>query len=260
MRNDADAARADLAARFAALSDEAADGEFEAACLVTRTLVPDVDVAALRHEVDMLVAACDRREAPWSFLRDRGFQGLRDGGAMVAGTRMDKVLARKTGIPIALGVLLIHVARGQGLVSRGINFPGHFLVRVGDRLIDPFEMAPVSEADCLSRLASAERPNAFREAGTRLVALRMLNNLKYAFAATARYDRALEMSDYQLAVTPAEASLWLERGEFWLRLGAIAAARADLERSLELAPEGSELARAAASQLERLHGRGDVIH
>src|SRR5438552_2873322 len=70
---------------------------------------------------------------------------------------LNEVLDRRTGIPIALSVVYMEVARRAGLHVDGINFPGHFLVRcpdIGKRataglIIDPFHGgALLSERDC----------------------------------------------------------------------------------------------------------------
>src|SRR5258708_6442305 len=57
-----------------------------------------------------------------------------------------RVVDRRKGLPVALGILYLHTARAQGWESVGLAFPGHFLVRLGDgaeRLIlDPFHGGP----------------------------------------------------------------------------------------------------------------------
>ena len=40
------------------------------------------------------------------------------------------VIDRRCGIPISLSVLYLEVARRVGVLAQGVNFPGHFLVRV----------------------------------------------------------------------------------------------------------------------------------
>src|SRR5262249_61085628 len=60
------------------------------------------------------------------------------------------VIDRRTGIPISLSVLYLEVSRRLGVLSQGVNFPGHFLVRVAIEdawlFLDPFsggrELAP----------------------------------------------------------------------------------------------------------------------
>jgi regulator of sirC expression with transglutaminase-like and TPR domain len=248
-----------LVEEFSQLSDDQNDGELNAACLVSRALSTDVDITAIQQQVEQLIAACTTPETPWLYLRTLGFQGG-GGGSVFAGSRLDTVIARRSGLPISLGVLLIHLARAQGLESWGVNFPGRFLVKVGETLVDPYEMAAVSEADCLARLAPDARQNAFARAPTRLVALRMLNNLKYQYAATATWERALDMLDFQLALVPGDAPLLFERGDFWLRLGAVDAARTALKEALEAAVDQPELAALAREQLNAIGDQRNTIH
>lgn len=247
-----------LASEFDSLSDDHSHAELDAACLVSRVLAADVDVIQIQQQVDELVAACKTPEAPWRYLRALGFQG--GGGSVMAGSRLDTVLARRSGLPIALGVLLIHLSRAQGQESWGINFPGHFLVQVAGTLVDPYEMTVVSEADCLARLTPDARPDAFSRAPARLIALRMLNNLKYQFAATATWERALDMLDYQLALVPGDANLLFERADYWLRLGAVDAARAALEACLDAAGDRPELVVLVQEQLKAIADQRNTIH
>src|SRR3546814_1821098 len=53
-----------------------------------------------------------------------------------------RVIGRRRGLPVALGILYLHGARAQGWAICGLNFPGHFLLRLdlgAERsIIDPF--------------------------------------------------------------------------------------------------------------------------
>ncbi len=40
------------------------------------------------------------------------------------------VIDRRKGLPVALAILYIHAARSQGWAIEGVNFPGHFVVRL----------------------------------------------------------------------------------------------------------------------------------
>jgi regulator of sirC expression with transglutaminase-like and TPR domain len=222
--------------RFGA--DPRAD-EFGAALLVNRALAEGLDVASLDKRMQKLAAECSSPERPWEYLAELGFAGDRATYESIDNSRMDRVLDKRRGIPISLGVLLIHLARILGLTAVGINFPGHFLVRVGSQLVDPFGMFATSEADCLAGLGDAGAgvtpAEAFREASPLAVLLRMLNNLKYQFAREAQWHRGLEMLDLQVAVEPDNALLQVERSEMWWRLGGTVAAREALRKALELA-------------------------
>jgi len=68
------------------------------------------------------------------------------------------VIDRRRGLPVALGILYIHAARGYGADVVGLNFPSHFVVRIearGQRLvIDPFD-----EFGCRGSTPPFERPS-----------------------------------------------------------------------------------------------------
>ena len=53
-----------------------------------------------------------------------------------------QVIDRRKGLPITLGIIYIHAARAQGWDIDGLNFPGHFLLRIEDgvkrTIFDPF--------------------------------------------------------------------------------------------------------------------------
>src|ERR1700757_4486352 len=53
-----------------------------------------------------------------------------------------RVVDRRKGLPVALGILYIHAARAQEWDIAGLAFPGHFLVRLSEGrervIIDPF--------------------------------------------------------------------------------------------------------------------------
>lgn len=254
-----DPAHQDLVSAFSQLSDESSSAELDAACLVSKAVIPGRDMQSIESQLARLAADCTLPEAPWDYLRELGFQG-NDDGSVLTGSCLGEVLTRRSGLPISLGVLLIHLARQQGHETWGVNFPGHFLVRVASTLVDPYQMVEISEAECLARLAPEQRRGAFARAPARLVALRMLNNLKYQYAATAGWARALDMLDFQLALAPADGPLLLERSEFWLRLGAVDAARAALQEVLTDAPDGSELQSVAQAQLEAIASQHNTVH
>lgn len=260
MQDSSTPARQQLARQFAALDDDAPDGELTAACLVAQALDPQLDPVSLRQRITTLCQQCDDAQAPWLYLRKLGFQGGRTQLQSANASSLDVALSVQSGLPITLGVLLIALARSQGQDSWGVNFPGHFLVRVGAALIDPYEMALVNERDALDRLPSEQQPDAFARATPRLVALRMLNNLKYQFANAARWDQALEMLDFQLMLAPDDPPLLFERGGFWLRLGAVDIAREALEACLQAAAPDSELARLTTQQLSAIAGQHNTLH
>src|ERR1700722_4125670 len=61
-----------------------------------------------------------------------------------------RVVDRRKGLPVALGILFLHAARAQGWESIGLGFPGHFLIRLSEGperlIVDPFHGGKVCDA------------------------------------------------------------------------------------------------------------------
>ncbi len=249
-----------LIERFELFAADPAGEEFDGALLVNWAVDSSADLTEVKSQTGKLVESCTNVDAPWVYLREAGFGGNSDSSGVVVASCLDKLLETKRGLPISLGVLLIHLAKKLGHQAVGVNFPGHFLVRVGEKLIDPYRMSETNEADCLVNLGDmAVAGYHFVAASPDEVALRMLNNLKYHFASDGEWYRTLEMLDYQLALSAKSPHLYLERGQFWLRLGGINAARDAFLNVLRLVSQG-EMAELAASHLKALEGQNDVMH
>lgn len=250
-----------LAGIDALVADEGAT--FMAAALVVNDCVYDAfDRAGTERELARLSDRYDDRLTPWSFLREEGF-GRHSPEDVVLGSRIDAMLESRSGLPITLAALVAHVAESSGQSAHGINFPGHFLVRVGQALVDPYQMVTRSEADCLASLPKdARRGNPFLRARPTDILLRMFNNLKYHFVARAEFYRALEMLDCQQRILPHSSTLFFEQGEYWLRLGSIDGAKASFGQAVELGGNEEEDAAAAMAErrLRELGDRQDILH
>jgi len=249
----------DLQARFRAFAADPAATELDAALLVNRFLAEEIDTTVIHSRLMELVGGCDRPDAPWMYLAAEGFGGAGNDYEALDNSRLDLVLERRSGIPITLGVVLIEVARAAEGMAVGINFPGHFLVRVNGRLIDPFEMRPASEAQWQQRVGSGG--GGFVEATPTMVLLRLLNNVKLHHVQRGRWDLALDVLDCQRAVSPTDVSLAVERSEFWLRLGAVEMVRVSLEEALHLCGSNQQdLAASLQRRLRRMARGDDTTH
>ena len=100
-----------------------------------------------------------------------------------------QVMDRRKGLPVALGILAIHVGRAQGWDIAGLNFPGHFLLRISDgaehAYMDPFDaLRPLTEGDLRDILHRVHGQPTPLEAGylqpvsDRSILLRLQNNIK----------------------------------------------------------------------------------
>lgn len=171
---------------------------------------------------------------------------------------LDSVLRRKHGIPISLAVVYLAVARRVEIPAYPVGFPGHFLVRVGDRspaFVDPFEGKILRTPELLSLAGRALGPDAplkpeyLSPISLSQVAQRMLQNLKRLHEGQRDYARALLVCDrlIELAPTP---ELRRDRGMFALRCGANRVATTDLAHYLLKRPNAKDVkdVRAALAQ------------
>ena len=168
-----------------------------------------------------------------------------------------RVVDRRKGLPVALGILYLHTARAQGWESVGLNFPGHFLVRLGEgaeRLIlDPFHGGQICGAAMLRELLKAMAgqeielmPEHYAPVSDRDVLLRLQNNLKSRLLQAGRQEQALRVIDTMLMLAPDLAELWHESGILHARLGNMLASVSALEEFIRRAPEGMARHQAAA--------------
>jgi regulator of sirC expression with transglutaminase-like and TPR domain len=85
-----------------------------------------------------------------------GYEGDRRTYDDLQNANLIRVIDRRRGLPVALGILMIATARAQGWEIAGLCFPGHFLLRMehqGQRaILDPFEAGERKSAADLRKL------------------------------------------------------------------------------------------------------------
>jgi len=161
----------------------------EMTLLLSKALQPDLDVLGVMTELDVLAADCPTptRDGVMRFLRDdAGFAGDAVEYHRWENSCLDRVIARREGMPITLAVVAIEVARRVGVRLAGVGLPGHFLVGDPDDpgwFADPFHgRTDLRRDDCrnlLVRLGVQRWSNSYLEAvPPRLVVARILNNLR----------------------------------------------------------------------------------
>ena len=168
-----------------------------------------------------------------------------------------RVIDRRKGLPVALGILYIHAARAQGWDMAGLALPGHFLVRLSEGpervIIDPFHNGQICGAAELRELLKATTgqdsellPEHYAAVSDRDVLLRLQNNLKARLLQTQNPEQALTVVETMLMLAPDLAELWHESGMLHRHLGNLRAAAAALEQYVVRAPEGMSRHQAAA--------------
>ncbi len=176
-----------------------------------------------------------------------------------------RVIDRRRGIPVTLGILYIATARAQGWEAQGLNFPGHFMVRIeagGERaIVDPYNRGKTREAaelrDLLKAVSGSDAeltPQLYAPAKNREVLLRLQNNIKLRLIQDGRAEEALQTIEATLMFAPANYPLWREAGMIHAHMDNLRAAILSLEQFLLLAPEnGARLE--AAQMLQKLQRR-----
>ena len=220
---------------------DAPNDPVEGALVVARIINADSDVDWARDEIGRLAAEVgDGAEAATlaPHLGRLGFTGAGSRYYEAENNRLDHVLRTRQGIPISLGVILLGVAGRLGLAAAGVNFPRHFLVTIGDVLVDPYAMAPTTVADCREWLKRNEvrEDDAFDKAAPVDIAMRMLNNVRNVAHERGDFGRSLDLSDYQLMIVPNSCLLHTERADAWLALEAPEMVVAELEQAVAHAP------------------------
>src|SRR6266446_5070668 len=176
-----------------------------------------------------------------------------------------RVVDRRKGLPVALGIVYIHAGRAQGWDTVGLAFPGHFLIRLAngpERLIlDPFHGGQVCGAAQLRGLLKAtagqdsELLPAYHTPVSDLdVLLRLQNNLKARLIQAQRHERAVTVIDTMLMLAPEFAELWREAGMLHAGLGNMRSAAAALEQFVLRAPD-SRARHQAAAMLQQLRSK-----
>ena len=162
----------------------------------------------------------------------------------------------------------MEVARRLGLDVRGVCFPAHFLCKLPrgqEIIIDPFDGEILTRDDCEVRLRQAlgERAvlgaNHLRAAGSTEILARLLGNLKHVYVGRSDFERSLACCDRILMLEPDSPTELRDRGVLYQKLECFAAARADFERFLQLAPNHPSAAAIRASLVDLLP-RARQIH
>ena len=183
----------------------------ETAVSIAQDEFTKMDIQQVLDEVDVLSARLKRRLMPQAdvldklrelnrfFYEDMRFAGNVNHYDDPHNSYLNVVLSKRLGIPISLAVLWLELGQSLGLKVNGVNFPGHFLVKLdlsfpqeGHVVIDPFTGESLSRNDLAERLipwlpgAKLGKPQAISDdalsfhlqpAEPRQIIARMLRNL-----------------------------------------------------------------------------------
>jgi regulator of sirC expression with transglutaminase-like and TPR domain len=231
-----------------------------AALQLARVDAPGADWEAAREHLSELarqaaaLAATDdlptRVESLAGLLVARhGYSGDSDTYDDLANANLIRVIERRRGLPVALGILWLHTARAAGWSAHGVDFPAHFLIalegRHGRAVLDVFhEGAPLGSPELRELLRNIEgesaelRPGLLRPMNARSVLLRLQNNIVLRRLRAGELTGALDCITDMLRIAPDQADLWQQAGLMNQRLDRVGAALRCYQHFLALVPQG----------------------
>lgn len=225
----------------------------EAALLCCTEIDPELDVAGELLRLDAMADALrtsrsaddDDVSALTNYLAEEvGFTGYDQ--RQPAHGLLTHVLDGRQGLPIALSIVYIAVARRARIAAFGIALPGHFVVGVGagERpiVIDPFHGGRrLDEADMASLVRDMTngqlefRRSMLRPASPPSIIRRLLNNLTTDFVRSGDHENALWTVELKLLLPNSTTDDHRAHGELLLQTGQFLTAATAFERYLELA-------------------------
>lgn len=159
----------------------------------------------------------------------------------------NRVIDRRTGIPISLSLVYLELAKRLDFPMIGVGMPGHFLIRPDrpdlDIYVDPFNQGEVLfEQDCAILLQQlygdsvAIQPSFLEPVSARRFLVRMLANLKGIYINRGEMSQVLAVIDRILMLFPDAPTEQRDRGLIYYQVGRWTEARQDLENYLNHVP------------------------
>jgi regulator of sirC expression with transglutaminase-like and TPR domain len=170
-----------------------------------------------------------------------------------------RVIERRRGLPVALGILYIHGARAAGLTASGLNTQGHFVIRITHRhddvAVDPFNAGALIDGERLPTVLRGGDAGLAQPVSDTDVLLRLQNNLKMRALEAGNHERGLELARRMVLIAPRRPELWFDLARINEAVGILGAARKAYETCLEFARSGQALHNEAALSLSQLKRR-----
>lgn len=248
----------------------------DAALQLARVDAPDADWQAARAQLSEIArdavalpvagGLAEKAEALSDLLASRhGFLGDTETYDDPANANLIRVIERRRGLPVALGVIWLHAARAAGWDAHGVDFPAHFMIALQGKatqiVLDVFHGGAAMGARDLSMLLkriegeNAElRPGLLSPINARQVLMRLQNNIAGRRMQAGDLDGALACVEDMLRVAPDQAELWRQAAMMNQRLDRVSAALRCFERCLMLVPRGEGATR-IRSAMDGLRGR-----
>ena len=225
---------------------------------VKRDMTTDPDVIDIITRINLIL------------FDEEKFRGNRDDYYDPDNSFLNRVLDRKTGIPITLCLIYIEVAGRIGLDVRGIGLPGHFIISLyhadGNIFIDPFNRGEIRTVDdCLEIVRTyTSRTTApdlhwLQPIGKKEFLARMLRNLKLIYARQENDVMLFRMLHWILILQPDATAELGARAMLYEAMGNPARAAEDWQRYMANIGDHDSLTEIRA-RIENLKNQPSRIH
>ena len=186
--------------------------------------------------------------------KQHGFHGDKETYYDPKNANLMSVIDRRKGLPVALGIIAIHAGRSQGWEISGVNFPGHFLLRLKNSgkyvLIDPFEEMRLVVKEDLQKIffrahgqMMPEQFNVIQPMSDRNVLVRLQNNIKIQALNKGDKGRAIEILQSINLIAPFNVEFLSELAILEASGGHIKSAVVRLEKFIELNPNKTDVSK-----------------
>lgn len=230
------------------------------ALTVARVEFPEIEPARYLARLDAMardaqprlegLEPTDAAAALARFLFDElGFAGNEDEYYDPRNSCVNYVLDEHLGIPITLALLAIDVGRRAGIEIEGVGFPAHFIVRARHadrtRFFDPFSRGrEVTAGELAARInlrPDDPRLEPHLSAVTpKQILHRMLANLKFAYLDRGDFEKAHDILEFLIVLSPWALEQIKDRGLVAYRLGRYDEAHRDLLTYAQYRPDADD--------------------
>ncbi|HEY1026578.1 MAG TPA: transglutaminase family protein [Pseudomonas sp.] len=201
------------------------------------------ELHGLLMQVSAGLPALPARELAQPLLRrlaELDFQEDDEGVTRPYHSLLHEVLRRRRGQPLALAIIALELARRLDIPLQGVNFPGHFLLRVpgADHLLDPCGGRRLYTPDCREQLYRQLGPGVelsgvhLQTADARDMLRRLSRNLRLLHMQHDNPMAALKDAERVLLLGPANLVDHLARADVYRNLDCPQGERYDLEHAL----------------------------
>jgi regulator of sirC expression with transglutaminase-like and TPR domain len=190
------------------------------------------------------------------FFEDKKFQPNINDYYNPANNYLNIVLEKRTGIPITLSIIYIHLASFLNFDLQPVNFPSHFLVKyVCDAelneniIIDPFNKGRIIDDYILQDLLNKINPklnipisnNILERASTSQILLRLLNNLKNGYIEVDDLEKVEIINEMILSLDRFNPEAIRDKGILLYRYKKLEESLQSFYKYIELNPEAEDI-------------------